>query len=564
MHSRQRSFSRTCLAAIVAILGAGRAATAADEPAVIAVVGIDPYADLRGQLTWVGEQVGNPALAGFAESFILLATQGKGLAGLDVKRPVGIVITSDGGPLPAAYGFVPVKNLDAFLGAIQGVTGPVEEADGVRRISPPGAPPVEIREKDGWAIVSLQGDAVAIDDPLAAIGPLSKDYSIALELFPSRMPADMRKRLATVIDDMAQQAAAQGQAVDDAALRALLESLDSIEKLVVGMAVDTDNAEVHVDVTTVLEADSAVAEAWQDAGRAASTIASPAAADGRQPAARGHYVVNVPEAAQAAARAGFDQALGQVDDDPIVGVVGDLVRDLAAAMLDTGTIDAGFTVDTSAADGDSPVPAVTLGMKVKDGPALEKQVKDRLGKADALPPEVKVAFDAGREAGATLHEITIDTTGMPGAERLGKGVKLTLAIAPDHAYVLTGGDVKKRLAGVLAGGKPAADAAPIAGIDVSLAAIVGYVARMTKAFEPDDPQGELLGIVAEQAAERKSTQVKFSAKPADRGLTIRLSADAGALQTVAAGTSMEQSPAVPLRPARPRRLEQDDAPALAP
>ena len=175
---------RAAIAGILAI-ACSAAVRAADKPEVIAVVAIDPYADLRSQLTWVGEQVGNPTLAGFAESFILLATQGKGLAGLDVKRPVGIMITTEGGSLPTAHAVVPVKDLDKLLGAIQGMTGPVEEVDGVRRISPPGAPPLEIAERDGWAILSQPGSPLDVADPLTIIEPLSKDYSIAIELLNS-------------------------------------------------------------------------------------------------------------------------------------------------------------------------------------------------------------------------------------------------------------------------------------------------------------------------------------------------------------------------------------------
>ncbi len=561
---------RTVLVGLLA-LACSSAVRAADKPEVIAVVAVDPYADLRSQLTWVGEQVGNPTLAGFAESFILLATQGKGLAGLDVKRPVGIVITTEGGPLPTAHAFVPVKDLDKLLGAIQGMTGPVDEVDGKRRISPPGAPPLDITEQDGWAILSQPGSPLEMADPLAVIGPLSKDYSIAVELFPSRMPGDMRERLKAMLDEAARNAADRGQPMDDTALRAGIERLEDVEKLLFGLAIDTENDDIHLDITSVLEADAAAVASFKDAGKATSTIASPATADGKQAALRGHYTVNVPAEGRAAVRAGLDQALEQADDDALTRVVANLVRDLMAAMLDTGTIDAGVTVDTSAADGASPLPSITVGMKVKDGAALQKQVKDRLGKADALPPQVKVAFDTGKEGAATLHEITVDVSGTPGAERLGETVKLTLAVTPEHAYLLAGGDQKKRLAAALAGGgKPVADAVPFAGIDLSLAAMVGYAAKMMKAFDPDDPQGEALGDVAEQAAEKKSTQVRFSAKPIDRGVTLRLTADAGALQTVAASTAMQQQPAprvrpaVPLRPALPRQIEKDDTPAIAP
>ena len=555
------------LAGVAAVV-CSAAVRAAEKPNVIAVLAIDPYADIKSQLTWVGEQVGNPTLAGFAESFILLATQGKGLAGLDVKRPTGVVITSEGGPLPTAHAFVPVKDLDKLLGAIQGMTGPVEENDGVRRISPPGAPPVEIVERDGWAVLSQPGSPPAIDDPLAVIGPLANDYSVAIELFPSRMPADLRDRLKALLDEAARNAAARGQAMDDTALRAGVEQLEQVEKLIIAVAVDTERDDIHLDITSVLVPDSPVAAAFGYADNATSTIASPATADGKTAAIRGHYVVNVPTEGRAAVRAGLDQALEAGDDDPTARVVTNLVRDLVAAMLDTGTIDAGLTVDTSAADDTSPLPAVTVGMKVKDGAALQQRVKERLGKADALPPQVKVAFDTGKEGVATLHEITLDVSDMPAAERLGDTVKLTLAVTPDHAFVLAGGDIKKRLAAAVAnGGKPVADAAPIAGLDVSLAAMIGYAAKMMKAFQPDDPQGEALGEVAAQAAEKESTQVRLSAKPIERGVTLRFLVDAGALQTVAASTAARSErraiPAMPLRPAQPRPAERA-APAIAP
>jgi hypothetical protein len=559
---------------MVAGAAGSSAARAADKPEVIAVVAIDPYADVRSQLTWVGEQVGNPTLAGFAESFILLGTQGKGLAGLDVKRPTGVVVMSEGGPLPTAHAFVPVKDLDKLLGALQGMTGPVEEADGVRRISPPGAPPLSIAEQDGWAILSQPGTPAELATAVKLIEPLAQDYSLAVEFFPSKMPAAMRDRLKAMLDEAARNAAAQGQPMDDTALRAGIENLEDVERLTFGLAVDPAAKNVHLDITSVLEAGSPAAESFAYAGKATSTILSPATADGKQAAVRGHYAVEVPAAGQAAVRAGLDQALEQADDDPATRVVASLLRDLVAAMLDTGAIDAGFTVDTAAADESSPLPAVTIGMQVKDGAALQARIKERLGKPGALPPQVKAAFDTGTAGAATLHEITIDVSGTPAAERLGDTVKLTLAVTPDHAFVLTGGDVPKRLAAAVAnGGKPVAGAAPIAGVDASLAALVGYAARMMKAFQPDDPQGEALGEVAKQAAEKDSTQVQFSVKPIDRGATVRLLIDEGALQTVAASTSITSArvaspprsvPAVPLRPAQPRVIEKDNAPAIAP
>lgn len=56
---------------------------------VIAVIAVDSYGDLKQQLAWIGPHIDNPGLAGTMESLLLLGTQGKGLAGLDVKHRSG-------------------------------------------------------------------------------------------------------------------------------------------------------------------------------------------------------------------------------------------------------------------------------------------------------------------------------------------------------------------------------------------------------------------------------------------------------------------------------------------
>jgi hypothetical protein len=553
-------------ATVAAAVGGGSLARAADAPEVIAVVATDGYADIRDQLGWIGEQVGNPNLAGFAESFLLLATQGKGLAGLDVKRPIGVVLTTAGGPLPAVHAFLPVKDLTKLLGAVQGMTGPVEEVDGVRRITVPGGPPVQIVEKNGWAILSPQDAPAGIDDPLALIDPLVKDYSLAVEVFPSRMPDDLRERLKDLLEEASRNAASRGQPMDAAALVGALDRLEDVEKLIVGFAVDQEKNLVILDNTVVIVPSSAFADVWTDAGKAAATVGSPATADGRPATVRAHYAQAVPPGARAGIEAGIAQGLAVGANDPVSAALAGLVGDLVSAMLETGDVDAGITIDASAADGTQPLPAVTIGMKVKDGTALEAQVKERLGRAGSLPPNVSVKFDAGRQGEARLHEITVDVSAMPAAERLGDTVVITLAVAPQYAYVLAGGDVPTRLAAaVAAGGKPIAGAGPITGVELSLASAIGYASRMMRAFSPDDPQGELLSDVAEQAAAKDATEVAFTVKPIERGFTVRLSADAGALQTVAASAAAQQAPP-PLPAGRPRveRERERAGPALAP
>ena len=82
------------VATVALLLPAIAAAQTGTGRKVLAVVAIDSYGDLKQQLTWIGPHVDNPGLAAMLESVLLLSTQGKGLNGLDVKRPLGVIVTS--------------------------------------------------------------------------------------------------------------------------------------------------------------------------------------------------------------------------------------------------------------------------------------------------------------------------------------------------------------------------------------------------------------------------------------------------------------------------------------
>jgi hypothetical protein len=67
-----------------------------------------------------------------------------------------------------------------------------------------------------------------------------------------------------------------------------------------------------------------------------------------------------------------------------------------------------------------------------------------------------------------------------------------------------------------------------------LAAILAYVADVQKKFMPDDPNNPLVAGVAKQAAELPATLLQLLVRPIERGVAARISADGGAIQTIAA------------------------------
>ena len=546
---RRRSSRPLGLAAAVtvAILLPGAwlpAAPARDEKwKPLAIVTCDSYADLKKQLGWLGGQVGQPGLAGMLESVLLMATQGRGLGGLDVKRPLGVIATTDGQEI-AVHGYVPVKSVDKLLESLQGVTGPVERAGDARNIVLPSGMALSILEKDGWAIVAPQGSRPASADPATLLAPLTDNYSLAVEVFPALMPDWLRQQLRFLLEQQAAAAGPEGQAFDPRAIAAAVDGLVDTESLALGLAIDPEKDRVFLENRTVGVPGSATARAMQgsDAGRL--TVPLPRAADGGRPAVTGHLLQSVPEGSRREVLAGLEAALPQGSDDPLTRTIATVVRELLASVLGTGGIDAALAVDPPARGGAGPkVPHVTIGVRVQDGKSLEAQVKQAFGPAGEagkrLPPGVKVAFDTGKVAGASLHTITVDLSDTDAAESFGRSVDITLALAPEHAFVLAGGDPAARLAALL-GPEAQTDprARPIAGLDVALGRVLAYAG----AGQPE-AEGDAGG----------DGQVQLLVRPLDRGLATRLTLDGQALRkAAAAGAATAEAPGGrPLPPGLP-------------
>ncbi|PHY00588.1 MAG: hypothetical protein CK530_04890 [Planctomycetaceae bacterium] len=528
--------------------------SAAAERQILAVAACDSYGDLKKQVAWLGNQINNPGLAGMVESVLLLGTQGKGLAGLDIKRPLGVVLTTAGDDL-SAHAFVPVKDVDKLLDSLQSITGPVDRSDDSRRITLPSGERLVVVEKNGWAILSLEGGDAGIADPAAIFAPLVADFSLGIKAFPSLLPKSLQKQLQKILQQGA--AAANGQSLDDDSLQAAIAGLSQTESLTLGLAIDSEKNRVFLENRVAAVAGSQAAAAIAAAGNGVLTVATPAAADGKQPALYLHAVQPLTKESQTQALQVFDQALDQVRDqvlantraDALVQTLALVCREILAGMLASGGIDAVLAVDTSETTEENPLPALFAGTRVKEGTAIEKQLKQLLADKKNLPAGVSVAFDTDTVATARLHAVRLDLSASPVAEKLGDSLEITLAIAPEYVFVLAGGDPKKRLAELLkTNGRKNATAKPVATVQLAMDRLLDYAAQLGAG-----PQATLAAEAARVGTEGSLVQLLI--RPIERGLATRLSVDAGVLR---AGAAMATQPGgnrpVPLPPGFPLPL----------
>jgi len=545
------------VATVALLLPAIAAAQTGTGRKVLAVVAIDSYGDLKQQLTWIGPHVDNPGLAAMLESVLLLSTQGKGLNGLDVKRPLGVIVTSANDDI-GIHAAIPVKDLEKLLGSLQGSTGPIEKDGDIRRLTLPSGQDIEIREQDGWAVIGQRGQEFDIADPAKLLSPLVTDYTLAIETHPSVMPESLRALIAAGIQQMAAASANQGRPVDAEALQTALAGLSGVETLTIALALDPQENAVFIENKVI-----AVNGPKASSSASTLTVATAATKDGGLPALSAHAVQPLNDSQRRQIVAMLDGALPQ-GNDKTMQIVATVVRGLVDAMADAGGLDAAVTVDTSVA---GQLPVVTAGAHIADGPKLEKQVKELFGPGSAIPKEVKAKFDSGKVGKANLHTVTIDVSATPAAGIVGPAVELTLAVTPDYAFLLHGGDVKARLETLLeTNGKAnttiAAAEVPGAAIALALDRIFSYAASMGVG-----PQAE---AAAEQAGslietDKDSGSVKASGRPIDGGFVTRLTVGAGALKAAATMAQQQQQgiggPGG--RGAPPRRVPAEREPAGA-
>ena len=69
---------------------------AEETPTVLAVAACDSFAEIREQFAWLGGLIGIPVLGGLPDTYAMMTTGGKGLQGLDINRPIGVVVSAQG------------------------------------------------------------------------------------------------------------------------------------------------------------------------------------------------------------------------------------------------------------------------------------------------------------------------------------------------------------------------------------------------------------------------------------------------------------------------------------
>jgi hypothetical protein len=490
--------------------------------------------DLMDKAVYVGKLVGkDDVVLGVKQLLKNLSAEGKGIEGVDPKKPFGVYATLATDVVNSPFTvMVPIADKDRFLQMLKDrLDITPEKADGgtmkvklPEQAQNPVLDAVYLRFSEDYLYIGRSAkdlDAKAIIAPKTFFG--RDDGAVAsVVLRGDRIPAEVKTfvvgQLELALAEQRKTAGARQDPVEKAVVDWVSETmvgglksvLEDSKELSVRLFIDDKADEFSVDATLTPQPGSPMAKYISSL---AGKTSVPAGIVGtRNAVARGSVKVAMPE--------DMKKRFSGVVDDAIAGILkktNDNEREMAKRVLETlaPTIKAA-ELDAAVAmvgpDANGKYSLIAAGM-VKNGKEIEKLVKDFSQFAPA--DEVKFDFDVEKAGDFSLHKITINKL-PPELEKVFGAKTVWLAVSDSIVAVSLEPDGAALKAGLKA--KPAQ--VPVFSLDVS-------ASRLIPLFNP--------GAKADPAAAGKDNitvtvtgGTALTAKATMKGKVVQLIAESGA------------------------------------
>ena len=553
---RKRARLAVWLGSLVLLCGAARFSAAAEAPAPMAVISFAGYEQLGKDLDVIGAMVGNPGLRNIADAYVKMATLGKGLSGLDEKRPWGVAVMPN---TMQSYGFLPVSNAKELLETAAALTSSqLTEADGLFKINT-SAQTVFAKQQGQWALIGAAAESFAgvAADPSVALATLPKQYTLAISLRLGRVPADVRDMYVNMALGMASSHPALANVppkqLDD--LRAAIADLDEIR---IGLAIDATAKRLLLDVQVDAKAGTKLAAELAFADPTPHRFA-PLAGPGSAIALAGASKVSPNQIEQILAAIGQGQKMAEAKVEEAgmpaatlkltkeaLGEFFDVLR--ATSKLGRNDSSLSFTFDEKAG------PAILYGGLAADGAKLESAMRKAFKAASDMAPDAEavakhVKFDAETHQGYRFHKVSIpldDVAGDPASRKVadlfGGTLQLVVAVSNDGVVAAVSKDsVATAKAAIDKSQQPSSDALPPSRVAIAVLPLL----RLTAAVGDPAAQGIAKAILAALSGTPGQDQVTLTTDASDRGCRLRLVVDEGVVKAVAAGAAASQGGANP-------------------
>ena len=470
------------------------------------------------------------------------------LPGFDFSKPAGVLLYfNEGEAEPKQLGMFPVTNLDDVLDKISEFAE-VEEDGTEFTIIPDGGDELQLISKDGYAFISdvkaLLGNIPA--DPSSMLKKAAGKYNIAAEVFPQRVPADLRQQMLDFIKEGIESTMDQVDEVQpelqEAQLKMQMKQMEMVvndfDKLTIGLNADQETHRVYLDLNMQAKPGSEMAKKM-----VASKPSEPSRFGGFLMDGAAMTMHNCSglskEDAELYAESidGLrDSALAEISEDEdevkakILSKISNRLADVLKKTLLDGTLDMGGAVFTE--DGLN----AAFAAKVVDARSLEVSIKEIVAESESKIENDEVVFNlnSGSHAGFNLHEIVVsldvDELDESIEKLFGDKVTIMLAINDDQVYLGAGrnpaASVKKAIDANASAKRPEL----IGQYNFNFTPIMTLIAKI-------QPELDMLETMREKIAKTGSDRVRVTYDVVDREMKVRVEIQDGIFQLY--GTAME-------------------------
>ncbi len=540
----------TAACGLVLALAPSAMAQAPAEPAKpIAVVGLTSYDELMQDADYLGGLLGQPGASQMAEMMLQQMTMGKGLAGLDKSRPLGVIVQASG--MAPSFGIcLPVSDQAALLGVAGGFGAQTQDmGNGVTQVTMMGQDGYA-KNTGTWTLLSMAPDALESlpADPGTVLGPLTTEYDLAFQVNVQNLPeawrqmaTDMMSNAAkagvTQLPDESAEDFAARQAQLDTAMKAQQQQFLEMDQFTVGLAIASEMQKVLLDFGYTAVPGTALAEQMAANSQATTNFAGFAQPDA---AASMSFAAKVTGATMQQISDGMRQVREQTNaniDKESTGATAEALKAAAADFIDAfeatakaGSMDGGAVLLANA--GSLTFVAgglVTEPAKIESG--LKKLTEAAAGDADVkLPP---VQWSAATHGDVTFHVMQVPVPDEKAKTLFGDTCDVVVGLGPQSAYVAFGRNAQDELKKVIdASASAPGKAIPPMEATVSL----GKMLTMAQSIADDDKK-PMLGMVAGMLTSDSSGKdhLHMIAEGVPSGMRMRLEVEEGVLK--AAGTA---------------------------
>ena len=523
----------------VALVAAGTASAQpkAVEPTV--EVRLRSVNDLVNKFEYVAGLAGKEEVAGQVREFLkMLSADGKGIEGIDPKKPIGAYATLDKDVTTSPIVIlVPIADEKTFLNAL-GKYGLNSEKgdDGTHKVAVPipGVESVHLRFANDYLYISQKASDLNAKTLLTPKAYFATDDGAAASLIVhlDRIPADLKTFLVGQFElGIAEELKKNGDkpAAEQKIAKLLVDSLlsgvkglaDDGKQLSVKVFVDEKTDDLSAEVTLTAKSGSATAKNFAGLAGKTSLPAGIVATTGA--AARANVKVAITDGTKkefaAAVDALLEEAVKNAPDDQGKEVLKQIVAAISPT-LKSGELDAAASLVGPSAKGHYHLLAA---LAVKDGKGIEKFAKQFDADYGALLGDfVAFKFDVDTIGDFKLHQIEVKAAD-DRMEQLTGGKTVWLATSDKDLAVSVEPDGKLIRAGL----KAKAVAVPVASGDVAAAKLIQLIDPSLKADElkallkdafGDSPTGKDTATVSIEGGDKLTAKFKL------KGKAIRLGA----------------------------------------